>query len=170
MVENVEKFEAEIEGEVLLDLGALQYSEIGVVESRPGKKRRSAVPKVPGTQLRANAPTLGSRPLLFAPGFVVSKIWRRRNEVASGAVGGWTIRIRFARIQDLHRTNPIRHIRGGTTPQSVVTVGLVQLHRKTSGEAGDSLKLPALCQALRRLAESPIERDGPNVTGHKIVA
>src|SRR2546430_13520162 len=34
VVEDVEKFETQIESEILLDCGPLQYSEIGVVESR----------------------------------------------------------------------------------------------------------------------------------------
>src|SRR2546430_6773828 len=34
VVEDVEKFETQIESEILLDCGPLQYSEIGVVKSR----------------------------------------------------------------------------------------------------------------------------------------
>lgn len=171
MVENVEEFETKIEGEILLDLGALQYAEVGVVESRAVEKPAVGSPECPWNAIQSECTHARQAGRCYLPrGLWCRKIWRRRDEVASRAVGGWAIRIRFPRIQDLHWTNPIRHIRGGATPQSVVTVGLVQLYRKTAGEAGDSLNLPALGQTLGGAGEQPVEGYRINVTGHKIVS
>jgi len=50
VVEDVEKFDTEIERVILSNYGPLRYSEIGVVDPGPWKNRRLAVPKVPRTQ------------------------------------------------------------------------------------------------------------------------
>ena len=51
MVEDVEKFDAEIERKILFDLGALQDAEIGVVES--GAMEEAAVGGAESAQSRS---------------------------------------------------------------------------------------------------------------------
>ena len=52
-------------------------------------------------------------------------------EVASRTIASWTIGIRITRIEDLHRTDTVRHIGGRAAPDGQVIFGLVHLYRKT---------------------------------------
>ena len=96
------------------------------------------------------------------------RLWR--DEETSRVVGGRAIGICVTRIQCHDLAYEIRHIRGRTAGERIITVGLVHLDGKAGREPRDPLNLPALGQALRCIAESPVERDGPNVTNHKIVS
>src|SRR5260370_19590292 len=149
VVENVEKFDTEIESEILLNLGSLRYAEIGVVESRAVEE--AAVGGAKSAQNGVHGECAGQ-------------------EVASGTVGSRATGIGLARIHNHDRAHAIRHIRRRTASQRCVSGALVHLDGKAGGEASDPLNLPALGQAFGSISESSVERDGPNVTSDKIVS
>ena len=165
VVEDVEKFETDIESEILLNCGPLQYAEIGIVESRAVKEAPVGRPKSSESAV-LNECACGWHTWVRIRGR--GRLWR--DEETSRVVGGRAIGICVTRIQRHDLANEIRHIRGRTAGQRIITVGLVHLDGKAGREPRDPLNLPALSQALRRIAESPVERDGPNVTDHKIVS
>src|SRR5262249_54672101 len=136
MIEDVEKFEAEIERIILMNHGSLQYAEIGVVES--GAMEETPVGGSKGPKSRIEIKCAGQ-------------------EVASRAVGGGAIGIRVARVDNHHWSHPVRHIRGRAVCQRNIIVTLVHLNGKTGGEPRNSLYLPPLCQALGCFSESPVE-------------
>jgi hypothetical protein len=164
VVEDVEKFDAEIESVVLLNYGPLRYAKIGVVESRAVEEASVGRPKSPENAV------LNERACGY---YTWVRICRRgrlwRDEETSRVIGGRAIGICVTRIQGHDLADEIRHIRGRTAGERSITVALVQLDGKTGREPRDPLNLPALGQALRCIAESPVEREGPNVAGHKIM-
>src|SRR6202008_4928900 len=91
VIEDVEKFEAEIESIRLMNHSSLQYTEIGVVESRAMEEAPVGGPKGPGSRVKGKC---------------------AGQEVASRAVAGGAIGIRLARIHNHHWSHPVRHIRG----------------------------------------------------------
>ena len=149
VVEDVKKLQADIESVILLNYGPLQYAEIGVVESRAVEE--APVGGAKSAQIGVNGECVGQ-------------------EVTSRTVGSRATWIRLARIHRHDLADEIRHIRGRTSGERSITGVLVQLDGKAGRESRDSLNLPAAGQAFRRIAESPVERDGPNVTDHKIMS
>src|SRR5580693_3358013 len=149
MVEDVEEFDADIKGIVLFDEGALQETEVGVVEAGP-------MDEAPvGCAERSEVGVDGEG---------------GREEVASRAVRRRATRIRIARIHLDHRADLVWHVGGRAAGERRVTRVLVHLDREPGREAGDALHLPTLRQTLRPAAEPFIERDGPDVAADKIMA
>src|SRR5215475_436706 len=139
MVEDVEKFHAKVEGVVFVNYGSLRKAEVGVVET--GTMEEAAV-------RRAKSPESGVR----------SK--RAGQEVASriaAGIGIKTIWVRLTRINNLHRTDLIRHIRATTAGERNIVIGLVHLNGEPGGKARDALHLPTLCQAFRRPLKGSIK-------------
>jgi hypothetical protein len=165
VVEYVEKLDTEVKSKILFNLGPFQEPKIGVVES-------GAVEEAPvsGTKSSKNA-VLHEWARGWYTGVGIRDRGRlRRDEVTSRVVGGRAIGIRVARVQFHDRADEIRHIRGRTAGERIITVGLVHLDGKAGREPCDALDLPTLGQALRRIGERPVKRDGPNVADHKIMS
>src|SRR5580698_7563526 len=149
VVEDVEELDADIKGIVLFDEGALQETEVGVVEAGPVDK--ASVGRAEGSKIGVDR----------------KGGWE---EVASRSVRRRATRVRIARIHLYDRPNLIRHVGGRAARKRGVARVLVHLDREAGREAGDPLHLPALCQALRPAAEPAIERNGPNIAADKVVA
>ena len=112
VVEDVEKFESDIKSEILFNLRPLQYSEIGVVESRAVEETT-----VGGAKTTENAVLNKS-----SPGWdtrVQSRVEVRFwwNEVTLRSRGCRAIGIRVTRIISVDLADEIRHIRGRTASQ-----------------------------------------------------
>ena len=110
VVEDIEKFDTDIESEILFNLCPLQYSEIGVVES-------GAVEEAPVGSAKSSENAV----LYECPAGWDTRIQsrvrarQRRDKETSGdcrAIG-----IRVTRIQSMDLTDQIRHIRGRTTSE-----------------------------------------------------
>lgn len=154
VVEYVEKFDTEVKSKVLFNLGPLQEPKIGVVES--GAVEEASVGSTKSARIAVNGK-------------------RTRKEVTSRSGLGGVDRIRttgisFARIHNHHGAHNIWHVRGRTARERSIALTLVQLYGKTASEPCDPLHLPPLREALRRIVKSSVERNGPNVTDHKIVS
>src|SRR5579863_4306983 len=100
VVENVEEFDTEVEGQILLYPCPLQDPKICVVESRAVEKPAVRSPECSWNAIqRERTHTRQARGRCHVPRECWrGKTWRGRDEVASRTVGGWAIRIRFARI------------------------------------------------------------------------
>ena len=115
VVEDVEKFETQIESEILFNCGVLQDAEIGVVKS--WTMEGAAGWRVPKRL----------RECVLAP-------QRRWQEVASRGRSG----NRDSPCADSRSAPgpPIRHIRGGAADQRMITTALVQLDREIPSRIG----------------------------------
>jgi hypothetical protein len=100
VVEDVEEFDTQIKGQILFYLCPLQEPKIGVVESRAVEKPTIGSAECSGNAIQRECThTRQARCRCHVAGHCWRrKTWRRRDEVASRTVGGWAIRIRFARI------------------------------------------------------------------------
>src|ERR1700693_5953783 len=164
VVEDVEKFDTKIESIILFNYGTFRHAEIGVVESGTVEEAPVGSPK------SSESAVLHERAGGWYTGVGIRDRGRlRRDEVTPRVVGGRAIGISVTRVQCHDLADDIRHIRGRIAGERVITSGLVHLDGKACRATRHSLHLPALGQALRRLGESPVKRDSPNVAGHKIV-
>src|ERR1700682_1391442 len=84
-------------------------------------------------------------------------------------IGVCTVRPGFTRVLGDHSAHEIGHIVVGPFPDKRDIPSLADLDRQTARHARDTVEVPPLCQALRRAAERPIERDRPVVADHEIV-
>jgi len=91
VVEDVEKFETDIESVILLNYGPLQYAKIGVVESRAVEE--ASIGGAKSAQIGVDGECVGQE--------VTSRT------VRTGATG-----VRLARIHSHNLADEIRHIRG----------------------------------------------------------
>ena len=146
MVENVEKFISNIESQILFDRGVLRHAEIGLF--KPGRGKIADLPsQMSPVQCSPQRRSAGNN-------IPCTRMW-----TTGFALRGFT----FA-------TGPTRF---GMSVEELPTACIHRspdsLDRETGRESCDSLDLPSLRQAFRRVAESAIERDGPDVTGHEVV-
>src|SRR3974390_3588052 len=154
VVENVEKFEANVESVVFLDLRSLQDAEVRLIKS--GTEEKS--PVCGSERSRCHVRREGAR-----------------QEITSRTRSGdsWVIRrargIHLPRIALLHGPYTVRHVRSRAAKERKITTALLHLDRESRREPCDSLDLPALRQPLRRVPEKSIEWDSPDVTGHEVV-
>src|SRR5258706_3947802 len=164
VVEDVEEFSSNLEGHRFSDDGPLREPEIGIVETwaveepAVGGPESSAV----GARKRGRTERTTGRGEC-ARQEIASRARARNRRVKCGTSG-----IHFTRIHSHHRPHAIRHIRA-TTGKRRIPGALAELDGKPSGQASDSLHLPALRQSFRRAFEGPVERDSPNVAGYEIV-
>src|ERR1700730_4620156 len=147
VVEYVEKFDTEVKSKILPNYGPLQYAEIGVVESRAVKEAPVGRPKSSESAV-LNECACGWHTWVRVRGR--GRLWR--DEETSRVVGGRAIGICVTRIQCHDLADEIRHIRGRTAGERIITVGLVHRDGKAGREPRYPLNLPALGQALRRIA------------------
>ena len=105
MVEDVEKFDTEIESVVLLNYGPLRHAKIGVVESRPMEEAPVSGAKSSESAV-LNECACGRHTWVRVRRR--GRLWR--NEETSGVVGGRAIGICIARIQSYNLADEIRHI------------------------------------------------------------
>src|SRR5262245_55375652 len=122
-----------------MDYSPLRNTEVGVVESR-------AVEEASVCSAECSQSGVGSERI-------------GQEVVAAGC--SW--------VDNLYRTDLIRHICASAAGQGNVVIGLVHLDGESRGEAGNALNLPALSQAFWRPLEGAIEWYLPDVAGHEIV-
>ena len=107
VVENIEKFETDVESEVLFNGGSLQYAEIGIVESGTVEESPVRGSKCPqNTVLNEGAGRRSTGVRIF------DRRRLRRNKITPCVVLGRAIGIRVPRIQTLDLADDIRHVRG----------------------------------------------------------
>src|SRR5262249_14059060 len=115
MVENVEKFDTQVESIILVDYGTLRYTEIGVVE--PRAMEEVSIDGSKGSQ-----------------GGVRFKRIRQKIASSSGAwnsrIISWAGGIHLARIDDLNRAYLVGHICGPAARQGNIVIRLVHLNGK----------------------------------------
>jgi hypothetical protein len=164
VVEDVEKFNSQIERIILVDYRSLREAEVGVVEAWAVEETPTGGAK--GTQ----GAVLDESPCgHHARVRIGGRGQLGRNEIASRMTISRTIGIGVPRIQNHYLPDEIGHVRRRAAGQRSIALALVHLNGKAGREAGDPLHLPPLSKALGPFGESAVEGDSPNVAGHEIV-
>jgi len=93
-----------------------------------------------------------------------------KNRVGGESIGQEVVAIGIGtRVLDDNFAHQIGLISRRTADERCIPRTLMDEDRKSCGEAGDAVDVPALRQTLRQGAEGPIERNRPVVARHEVM-